>query len=217
MKLLFIIIGVIIILTIIVLYLRMKYPLYLSNDIKSLLYENMEKFDHACRSYNIPYFIVAGSLLGAVRHKGIIPWDDDIDVGIMEYDLERFKQIDWDRYGLKDDNIGINNIGKVVHANKLNNNKKMHDAFIDVFIMKQEGDKIIYSYDYARNMWPKEYFNKEELYPLKKYKFGQIYVSGPRKYLPYCERVWGQQWKKPEFRTIKKILYPIEMLKMRFI
>lgn len=52
----------------------------------------MTEFDRVCRQLEIPYFLFAGSLLGAVRHKGFIPWDDDLDVVMLRCDYERLFQ-----------------------------------------------------------------------------------------------------------------------------
>ena len=54
------------------------------------LYVLLREFDRVCKKLNIPYFLFAGSLLGAVRHQDFIPWDDDLDVLMLRKDYERF-------------------------------------------------------------------------------------------------------------------------------
>ena len=52
----------------------------------------LQEFDRVCRALDIPYVLFAGTMLGAVRHGGFIPWDDDLDVMMLREDYTRFLQ-----------------------------------------------------------------------------------------------------------------------------
>lgn len=59
---------------------------------QQVLYALLCEFDRVARALQIPYFMFAGTLLGAVRHQGFVPWDDDLDVLMKREDYERFMQ-----------------------------------------------------------------------------------------------------------------------------
>lgn len=65
-------------------------------DIQSLHKVDLEIVKNViliCEKYHLQYFMLGGTMLGAIRHKGFIPWDDDIDLGMPRKDYEKFLEI----------------------------------------------------------------------------------------------------------------------------
>ena len=158
------------------------------NDLYLLIF-NLDKI---FKQLNIEYFIISGTLLGSYRHSGLMPWDDDIDIGIMDqYDI--ILQSDIFQKLLQQNNMKITKYKEISFGYKifLNNNEF---PFIDIFIYEYEKNnpnKIVFKYDYPKITWPNEYFYKTELYPLKNYKFGPLILPGPQNGYKYIKRAYG--------------------------
>lgn len=119
-----------------------------TKEIQSELLEVVKDFDAFCSKHGLIYYLMGGSALGAMRHKGFIPWDDDIDV-FMTYDnyhkfLKLFKEHGDSKYFLQKENtdswplyltqIRKNNTTFIGDDWKFN--KKMHHGlFIDIMCL----------------------------------------------------------------------------------
>ena len=133
--------------------------------------EIFEAFIEVCEKLNIKYYLLAGTLLGAVRHQGFIPWDDDIDVGIMREDYELFLKEagkllpehlflqtyktdeEYPRVFAKIRNSNSTFIETAVKDNKMN-----HGLYIDVFPLDRCDPQKRYSFGFR---------TKEKIYSMR--------------------------------------------------
>lgn len=100
-----------------------------------------------CEQNHIKYSLIGGTLLGAIRHKGYIPWDDDADVGMLREDYEKFRtacetELDHDKFYFQDDRNTVGyrwGYGKLRRKNTLflrENQSHLdfgQEIFIDIF------------------------------------------------------------------------------------
>jgi len=106
-----------------------------------------KEFVNICQNNNLTYYICGGSFLGAVRHKGFIPWDDDIDVAMPRPDFEKFLEIApqflsedlyLSTYKLREDHITL--VAMIINKHKdftLNNSAKQvrTGAWVDILVI----------------------------------------------------------------------------------
>lgn len=69
--------------------------------LQEALYETLEEVDRICKKHGIHYFVTGGTAIGAYFWQKILPWDDDIDVGMLRPDYERFAQVAQEEMGAR--------------------------------------------------------------------------------------------------------------------
>lgn len=165
-----------------------EYPILKVNVARDmiLLFENFTKF---LDSNNITYWLTCGNLLGAVRHNGLIPWDDDIDINVPLEHIDKLKS------AIKSSQFSYYKAGggyKVFH--------KTSYPFIDIIVVDKNegkwklcyplnGDKCTYK---KSEQWPQECFDDKDVFPLEKIKFEHFEVNAPHNYMHLIEKMYGK-------------------------
>lgn len=133
--------------------LRQKYNPE-GSELRQLQLEMLEiliTVDRICKKHNIPYWIEGGTLLGAVRHEGFIPWDDDLDIALMKRDYKKLIKILQDElpqeYALQTHDTDHNYFqpfakvrslsSEIEELNGYDRNYIYKGAYIDIFSMEK--------------------------------------------------------------------------------
>ena len=116
------------------------------NELQQKELELFKAFVRVCEKHHLRYFLVGGSALGAIRHKGFIPWDDDIDVGMPREDYDKFMTLQHEYDGtpyfiqnFKTDPCYIYNYGKLRDSSTTyieyiyKNHRINHGVWVDIF------------------------------------------------------------------------------------
>lgn len=180
------------------------------------MYYLLDTFHKISRKFNIRYWAECGTVLGHVRHGGIIPWDDDIDIDIHPDDLKKLSGVEVEKeffnsgcslepiyFGYRVCPISLPEFGTSV-KNNTTRNAEYHWPFLDVFattFFDKTGcgvkDHVRYSDPDALKWWPDYYVTPEEL-QLKQVDFGpanmRIKIFVPNKIEGYLLRLYGDDY-----------------------
>lgn len=158
-------------------------------DMQSVILELLGVLDPIMKKHKIQYWLMGGSMLGSMRHGGVIPWDDDIDIGVWSADVPRIKNAVFEEMGDRLIWWPGDICNKIFFPYR-------YDTVIDIFPMdyhrdKVRGNVITFANKTGRNMWPDEYFTEEEFGTArKKYKFDRFAIEGPNKPCSYLDRAF---------------------------
>lgn len=150
--------------------------------------------------YNIKYWAEGGTLLGAVRHHGIIPWDEDADLQILESDEDKVllmrPLLEQQGYELMKTWLGYKIFPK--DGKDIKNFSWKHPG-LDIFIVKitknNNGEEILqYKYPQVQDVFGKCWSYYKDIFPLKKYKFGSFEINGPNNPYTYLNSCYGKDW-----------------------
>lgn len=204
----------------IILWIIIRYDFFKNQHIKAIeqfeitdkeknnLYELLKILTDKLDSVGIVYWIDGGTILGSIRHGCLVPWDDDIDICILESDFNKLNQLS---KSLNKEGFEIVKHWYLYKFRYIN----QEYPFIDIFLNIKKDNKYTLNHKKLNETWPNEYFTEKELFPLKKYKFGSYYYSGPNYCLDYLDRMYPF-WEFIGIQTYdhkekKKIKYEIEL------
>jgi len=175
------------------------------------LYALMMEVDDFLRHHQLTYWATSGTLLGAIRHQGLIPWDDDLDICMYAHEIPQLLSLQ-DELAQRGLAIAMHPFGwykiyfvdgqKIEIIDKHRKAYQYQDYFewtypsIDIFVMQLDKENMVSHVSVkAKSIWAGEYFHAYELIPpFTLLPFGPMYIPVPRNTHGILNRMYGQDW-----------------------
>ena len=129
-------------------------------DMQDLCLELLRFMDNVCKKYNIDYWLDFGTLLGSVRHEGFIPWDDDVDVGILKKDFDKFLKV----FKKEVEDNGLDEFITILEKKKYDNSVT---GFVQILYFKSP---LVNNMLAGIDLLPYEYLKDDENLPIEELK-----------------------------------------------
>ena len=179
---------------------------FLAENLATELYDLLKCTHAIFEHFGITYWLTGGSMIGYMRHGGIIPWDDDIDICCFMTDKEKIfspevleafklnniKVIEDQTFNIE--NPTLSKIYRNTAKSKAVKSGQVPYPFIDIFYMDQS--KLDSSINFLSIGNEDHWIAPEELYPIKKINFGPVTANAPFDPVPQLDRGYGKDWSK---------------------
>ena len=174
---------------------------YTDSIVVTRLYNLARTVHDVLTDVGVKYWTSGGTTLGCVRHNGLIPWDDDMDICVYKRDV----QVLLDKAKPIFDTIGFAIVEAPTLGYRIFHNTDAvcvpyHDhryPFCDVFVMKQNGMNECYIADgCGRSLWPNEVYNVKDTIKTQLMPFGNFCLNCPDNVDGYLERMYGSNWRQ---------------------
>jgi len=177
-----------------------------SEQVVRRVYHLARSLARVFHRHGVAYWTSGGTTLGIVRHGGLIPWDDDIDICIREQDLHlleggavveelaglgcrvaRNKEYSWKVWHAEMSEEVVTSSGKVAHY---------RFPFCDVFLTSLQRGVWRLRGREGRSAWPEEWYTQEQVEGRAPRVFGNIELSCPGQPQLYLDRTYGEEWRE---------------------
>ncbi|MCR9593121.1 LicD family protein [Vibrio alginolyticus] len=187
----------------------MEYKELTLREIQESSFSILKDIDAVCKKLNIDYFVMYGTLIGAVRHEGFIPWDDDLDIMMPRDDYDKL--------------ISYLNTNKIPNLELFNYNKNDNYPYMISRISDSRYKIVVdneddYGIGTFIDVYPLDYISDNYFFAKCKGRYfgwlSSLYFLSTRKYCPQSSSVIKSYVKKGAFycskligkRTLKKLL-----------